>query len=147
MIDKIKKLRGETGASLGEIRQALEESGGDTEKAKEVLRSKLGVIAEKKSAREMRSGIVNAYIHSSDRIGVLVELQCETDFVARNPDFRKLAHDIAMHIAAMSPADGEELKIQEFVRDPTRTVGDILREAVGKFGENIKVGNFARFEL
>lgn len=147
MIDEIKKLREETGASIGQIRQALEKSGGDAERAREVLRANLGAIAGKKSAREVHSGLVDAYVHSNGRIGVLVELHCETDFVARNSDFRGLAHDIAMHIAAMAPADEETLKSQEFVRDPSRKIGDLLQEAIGKFGENIKIGNFARFEL
>lgn len=147
MIDKIKQIREETGASIGEIRSALEASSGDAAKAKDVLRQKFGVIAEKKSTREVKAGIVEAYVHASGRIGVLLELQCETDFVARNPEFRKLAHDIAMHIAAMMPADTETLHAQEFIRDPSRKIGDIINEAVGKFGENIKLGDFTRFEI
>ena len=147
MIDKIKQLRDESGASIGDIRAALEESGGDSEHAKEILKRKFGAMAEKKSGREVKAGVVDAYIHVNGRIGVLVELQCETDFVARNNDFRRAAHDIAMHIAAAAPADRASLYAQEFIRDPARKVGDLIQELIGKFGENIKVGNFARFEL
>lgn len=147
MIDKIKQLREETGASLGEIQSALASSGGDMEQARTILSEKLGAIAAKKASREMKAGVVDAYVHSNGKIGVLLELQCETDFVARNPEFRQLAHDLSMHIAAMAPANADELAEQEFVRDPRKRVGDLVKEAVGKFGENIKVGNFTRFEL
>lgn len=147
MIDKIKQLREETGASLDAIRAALLDSGGDLAKAKVRLAEKLGALAERKAGREVKAGVVDAYVHSSGRIGAMVELQCETDFVARNPEFRRLAHDLAMHIAAMAPADADELAGQEFIRDPAKKAGDLIGEAIGKFGENIKVGNFTRFEL
>lgn len=147
MIDQIKQLREETGVSIGEIRAALAESRGDVGRARELLAGKLGAIAEKKSGREVRSGVVDAYIHSNARIGALVELQCETDFVARNPEFRNLAHDLAMHIAAMAPERAEELAEQDSIHQPGKPIGEIIREAIGKFGENIKVGNFVRFEL
>ncbi|MDP3727173.1 MAG: elongation factor Ts [bacterium] len=147
MIEKIKQLRDETGASLGEIRSALASSGGDLARAKTLLAEKLGAIAAKKSGREVKAGVVDAYVHSNGRIGVLLELHCETDFVARNPEFRHLAHELAMHVAAMAPANAEELAGQEFIRDPGKKAGDLVREAVGKFGENIQIGNFTRFEL
>ncbi len=147
MMDKIKQLREETGASLGEIQSALAASGGDMEQARTLLSQKLGAMAAKKSSREMKAGVVDAYVHSNGKLGVLLELHSETDFVARNPEFRQLAHDLAMHIAAMAPANSDELAGQEFIRDPKKKVGDLVNEAVGKFGENIKVGNFTRFEL
>lgn len=147
MIDTIKQLREETGAPIGDIRAALAESGGDMEQARARLRERSGVIAEKKAGREVKAGVVDAYVHSNGRIGALVELHCETDFVARNPEFRQLAHELAMHIAAMAPASPDELGAQECIRDPSKTVGDLVREAVGRFGENIKIGNFTRFEL
>ena len=147
MIDKIKQLRDDTGASIGEIRAALADSGGDLSKAKTRLAEKLGAIAEKKASREVKAGIVDAYVHSNGKLGVLLELYCETDFVARNPEFRQLAHDLAMHVAAMAPAGVEALNKQEFIRDPSKKAGDLVREAIGKFGENIKIGNFTRFEL
>lgn len=147
MIDKIKRLRDETGASIGEIRAALHESNGDMAAAKIRLAEKLGAIADKKSGREVRSGAVDAYLHSNGRIGAMVELLCETDFVARNPEFKRLAHDIAMHIAAMAPEHPEALEGQDSIHQPGKSVGDLIREAIGKFGENIKIGNFTRFEL
>lgn len=147
MLEHIKRLRDETGASIAEIRSALEESGQNLAKAKELLHAKLGALAEKKASRAVRAGVVDAYVHSNGRIGVLVELHCETDFVARNPQFRALAHDLAMHIAAMAPNDRDSFEAQEYVKDPARTVGDVVAEAIGMFGENIKIGNFSRFEL
>ncbi len=147
MIDKIKQLREETGASLGEIQSALASSGEDMAQARTILSEKLGAIAARKANRETKAGVIDAYVHSNGKLGVLLELHSETDFVARNPEFRQLAHDLSLHVAAMAPADGEELAEQEFVRDPRKKVGDLVKEAVGKFGENIKVGNFARFEL
>ena len=147
MIDNIKRLRDETGASIAEIRSALTQSGQDVAKAKDLLREKLGALAEKRASRAVRAGIVDAYVHSNSRIGVLVELHCETDFVARNPQFRALAHDLAMHIAAMAPRDRKALEAQEYIKDPTRRIRAVLDEAIGTFGENIKIGNFIRFEL
>lgn len=147
MINKIKQLREESGASISEVHAALAEGRGDLAAARAILARRLGAIAGRKVEREVRSGIIDAYIHSNNRIGVLVELHCETDFVARNSEFRRLAHDLAMHVAAMAPANAEELSRQEFIRDPSKRVGDVVGEAVGKFGENIKVGNFIRLEL
>lgn len=147
MIDAIKQLREETGASIGEIRSALAESGGDAHAARVLLSEKLGAIAAKKSSREVRAGLVDAYLHGNGKIGAMLELQCETDFVARNPEFRSLAHDLAMHIAAMAPENRNELLEQDFIKDPSKRIKAVLDEAIGKFGENIKVGNFSRFEL
>ena len=147
MLEHIKRLRDETGASIAEIRSALENSGENLAKAKELLRVKLGAVAEKKASRAVRAGVVDAYVHSNGRIGALVELHCETDFVARNPQFRALAHDLAMHIAAMAPRDRDSLEAQEYIKDPARSVREIVEEAIGIFGENIKIGNFSRFEL
>ena len=147
MIEAIRELRDQTGASIGEIRSALVESGGDTLRAREILSSKFGAIAAKKSGREVKAGIVDAYIHGNGRIGVLLELQSETDFVARNPEFKALAHELSLHIAAMAPQDRDALLGQEYVKNPARLVKEIIEEAIGKFGENIQVGNFVRFEL
>ena len=147
MIDAIKQLRDETGASIGEIRSALTESGGDPEAARSLLAQKLGALAAKKSNRDVQAGLVDAYLHSNGKIGAMIELQCETDFVARNPEFKGLAHDLAMHIAAMAPKDQETLLEQDFIKDPSKRIKALVDEAIGKFGENIKVGNFSRFEL
>lgn len=189
---QIKELREETGAGVSDVKKALEESGGDTARARAAIERRLGSAAGKRAGRETRAGIVDAYIHSNSRVGVLVEVFCETDFVARNPDFRALAHDIALHIAAMSPmylsqdsvpADvrhterqrcveevkkmGKPQEVQQqivegklqshfgalslldqsFVKDQDKTVGQIVNEAIGRFGENIKVGKFVRLEL
>jgi len=144
---QIKELREKTGAGISDIKKALEESGGDEVKAFVIIERNFGNIADKKSSRETQAGIVDAYIHSNSRIGVLVELFCETDFVANNLAFKTLTHDIAMHIAAMNPWDTALLLAQPFIKDENKTVGDIINEAIGKFGENIKIGKFVRFEL
>lgn len=147
MIEKIRQLREDTGASFGEIKAAIDEAGGDAARAREILAAKLGRAAQKKKDREVKSGVVDAYIHANGRIGVVVEVLCETDFVARNPEFRELAHHIAMHIAAMDPETGEALLEQEFIRDSSQTVGGLIQQAIGKFGENIRIEKFSRLEL
>src|SRR3989344_4399718 len=146
-IEKIKSLRDSTGLSLNEIKKALTESGGDEERAKEVLQ-KLGVkMAAKKSARQVKEGVVESYIHNTRKVGSMVELLCETDFVARNVEFQKLAHELAMHITAMRPGSVEELLAQPFVRDQDITVKDLLNQSIAKLGENIQVGRFEVFSL
>lgn len=190
--EHIKELREKTGAGISDIKKALEESGGDLARALTIIERKLGGHASKKSARETNAGLVDAYVHSNGRIGVIVELFCETDFVARNPEFKELVHDIALHIAAAAPlylsldhvpqdlwqsekarfaeeasklgkpaniveeiVDGKlkshfgalALLEQTFVKDQDKTVKDVVNEAIGKFGENIKVGRFARIEI
>lgn len=147
MIGKIKQLRDETGASIGEIQKALDESRGDITLARGRLQEKLGAIAESKAGREVRAGVVDAYVHINGRIGALVELFCETDFVARNPEFRKLAHELAMQIAAIAPGSADALEAQESIHQAGRSIAEIIREAIGKFGENIKIGDFTRLEL
>ena len=144
---QIKELREKTGAGIADVKRALEEHGGDSDKAYGWLEEKLGSMAAKKASRAVGAGLVEAYIHSNGRIGTLLELYCETDFVARNPDFRALAHDISMHIAAMNPETSEDLLSQPFIKDESKTIGAVLKEAVGRFGENIKIGKFIRFEL
>ena len=146
-IEKIKSLRDSTGLSFNEIKEALISSGGDEEQAKEILR-KLGVkVAAKKSAREVKEGVVESYIHSTRKVGSMVELLCETDFVARNVEFQKLAKELVMHIAAMKPGSVEELLAQPFVRDQVITVKDLLNQSIAKLGENIQVGRFEVFSL
>lgn len=144
---QIKELREKTGAGISDIKKALEESEGNIEKAHALIEEKFGSVAAKKSARETRAGLVDAYIHSNGRLGVLAELYCETDFVARNPAFKELLHEIAMHIAAMAPDGPDSLLLQPFVKNESKTVGEIMNEAIGKFGENIKIGEFVRFEM
>ncbi len=146
-LDKIKKLRDSTGLSFNEIKKALTEAGGDEEAAKEIL-SKLGAhLADKKSSREVKEGVVESYIHSNRKVGSMVELLCETDFVAKNLEFQKLAKDLAMHIAAMKPGSADELFSQPFVRDADITVRDLINQSIAKLGENIQLGKFQVFEI
>lgn len=191
-MEQIKKLREETCISLNQCKKAIEESGGDLEKAKEILKKWGEDVAQKKSMRITSSGIIESYIHSNKKIGVLIELRCETDFVARNKDFKNLAHEIAMHIAAFNPLyiseedidpeilekekriyleqfanekkppqilekmiEGKMTKFkqgiclltQPFVKDASKTVKEIINEAIAKIGENISVKKFIRFEI
>ena len=145
-IDDIKKLREESGAGIADCREALSESVGDIQKAKEWLRKKGLNKAASKSAREVRSGLVETYSHLG-KVGVVVEVLCETDFVARTADFKNLVHEIALQIASMSPSSVEELLDQEYVKDPPIKVGDLIKSVIGKLGENIQVRKFCRIAL
>lgn len=186
----VKELREKTGAAMMECKKALEESGGDFQKAIEYLRQKGIATAQKKASRIAREGIISSYIHM-DKIGVLVEINCETDFVARNEEFRQLAKDIAMHIAASNPqylkredvpedviekekeiykaqitgnkppqviekiVQGKLEKFfedmclldQPFIKEPEKKIRDLITEKVAKFGENIIVRRFVRFQV
>jgi len=145
--EAVKKLREETGASMIECKKALEEAQGDEAKAKEIL-GKLGAaMAQKKAQRQTNSGLVVSYIHGNQKIGVLMSLYCETDFVARNENFKALANDLCLQVAAANPAGNEELLAQPFIKDPAKTVQGLLNETIGKLGENIKLGKFTRFEI
>ena len=146
-LDKIKSLRDETGLSLKEITSAFKEAGGDVAKTKEILSSLGASVAQKKSSREVKEGIVEAYIHNNRKLGAMVEVLCETDFVARNDDFKTLAKDIAMHIAAMKPGSVEELLSQPFVKNPNQTVQDLINSMIAKLGENIQLGQYQLFEV
>lgn len=161
-IDIIKKLREQTGAGIMDCKKALEQAGGDVDKALEILEQHGLAIASKKAQRVAEQGIVEAYIHMGGRIGVLVEVNCETDFVARTDEFKELAHNIALQIAAMSPQfisadelpeeiDGDPgtlcLLSQPYIKDPNKTVKNIIDETIAKLGENIRVRRFARFEV
>lgn len=146
-IEDIKYLRDHTGMSFGECRGALKEAGGSRERALELLRQRGVRIAEKKAFRETREGRIESYAHATGKIAALVELQCETDFVARNEVFKSLAHEVAMQIAAMAPASIEELLGQDFIREPGKTVGGYLTETIARLGENIKVTRFERWEM
>ncbi|MGE3268255.1 MAG: translation elongation factor Ts [Chloroflexota bacterium] len=158
---KIKLLREETGAPVMDCKRALEETEGNLDKARQWLRERGAAIAEKKAGRVASQGMVDSYIHGGGRIGVIVEVNCETDFVARSDDFKKLAHDIAMQIAATNPKyigneenipddllpDEQPLLKQPFIRDAGQTIQGLVHEAIGKLGENIVVRRFSRFEL
>lgn len=191
-IDQIKKLREETGVSPTEIKKALEQSSGDIEKAKELLRVWGKDLAGKKTSRATKQGIIESYIHSDFKTGVLLDIRCESDFVAKSPDFKKLAHEICLQIAAMKPLfvseegipeeflDGEKkiykeqlkdsgkpanivkqvlegklkkykeevsLLSQSWIKDDSKTVKDLVEEAIAKMGENIEIKEFARFQI
>ena len=193
-IEKIKQLREETAAGMMDVKRALEEAGGDIEGARRVLREKGQALAAKKSSREATEGLIDAYVHFNGRVGVLVEVNCETDFVARTPEFKDFAHNVALHVAsaqpqplAVAPEDllvreiDEERSIvekqvaemgkpediasrivegrmqkwiseralltQPYVRDPERTVGDLLQETIQRVGENVVVRRFTRYAL
>ncbi|MBP9698355.1 MAG: elongation factor Ts [Candidatus Moranbacteria bacterium] len=191
-MEQIKALREKTGAGIVDVKKALDEAGFDDAKAIEILRKRGQDKAMKKSDRETHEGTVVSYVHSNGRIGALVKLYCETDFVARNEEFQELGRDIAMHVAASAPqyvkpeevpaevvakekeiwqeqlaAEGKpadlvdkimtgkeekfrndiSLLTQAFVKDPSKTVAELLAEKVHKMGENIQVGSFVRYEL
>ena len=144
---EVKKLRDITGASMMECKRALESSAGDIEKAQEYLDKQGFKIAEKKSERATQAGMVEPYIHSNGRTGSLVEVLCETDFVAMNPVFRELAHDIAMQIVASDPKDLESLMSSPFIKDESKTIEEYINSKIVILGENIKVGRFVRFQI
>lgn len=144
--ENIQKLREETGAGVMECKRALEDSAGNFEKAKELIRERGFEKAEKKSERVVKAGIVASYVHN-DRVGVLLELHCETDFVGKSDPFRELAKNLAMQIAAMDPADVQTLLAQPFIRDDKTTISELVKGVIAKVGENIVVERFARFEV
>jgi elongation factor Ts len=191
-IEKIKQLREETAAGMMDVKRALEESGGDLEGARRVLRERGQAIAAKKTSRETHEGLIEAYVHFNGKVGVLVEVNCETDFVARTPEFRDFARNVALHVASMNPLTvspenipqevlAEEREIAEkqaremgkpeniiervvegrvnkfvkekalltqaYVKEPNKSVGDLLQETIQKVGENVVVRRFVRYEL
>ena len=191
-LETVKRLREMTGAGIVDVKKALEEGKGDESRAIDILKKRGVVKALKKSDRDANEGMIVSYVHSNGRIGVLVKLLCETDFVARNESFHMLGKDIAMHVAAMNPRvispdevsesdverertiwkeqlisekkpesirenilRGKEKKFREesalltqpFVKDSSKTVGDLITESIAKIGENIRVGGFTRFDL
>lgn len=143
---EIKKLREETGAGIADCKEALKEADGNLEKAKEVLKQKGFEKAASKAEREVKAGLVDVYSHGG-KVGVMVELLCETDFVARTTDFKNLAHELSLQIASMNPSSVEALLAQEYIRDNTQTVDQLIKSVSGKLGENIQVGRFERIAL
>lgn len=146
-IEDLKKIRKITGVSIDAIRKALEEADGEIEKALELLKERGTLIAAKKASRQTGEGIVSSYIHANGKVGVLVKLLCETDFVARTEQFKELGHEIAMHIAAMNPANVEELIAQPYVRNQDQIIDQLIKDYISKLGENIQIGEFCRFEI
>jgi elongation factor Ts len=162
--DKIKALRNQTGAGIMDCRTALTGCGGDIDKALEYLKEKGFAKAQKKADRSTGQGLIDVYIHTAGRIGALIEVNCETDFVARTDEFKNLAHCLAMQVAAMNPQYITEkdipkgkkkaivleeacLVLQPYIKDPTKTINDVITETIVKTGENIKVSRFIRYEL
>jgi elongation factor Ts len=158
----IKELREATQCGVMDAKRALEAAGGDMKKARDVIREQGLLSAAKRTDRQTNQGIVEAYIHGGGRIGVLIELNCETDFVANTPDFRQLAKDVAMQVAAMNPLvvtaeertpemEGTDAEIalmsQPFIRDSGRNIGDLVKDVIARTGENVRVTRFTRFEL
>jgi elongation factor Ts len=191
-IEKIKRLREETAAGMMDVKRALDESDGDVEGARRVLRERGQAIAAKKSARETHEGLVEAYVHFNGRVGVLIEVNCETDFVARTPEFKEFARNVALHVASMNPltvspedipqealdeeraiaesqaaekgkpaeittrivegrmkkfVNEKALLTQPYVKEPDKTVGELLQETIQRVGENIVIRRFVRYEL
>ena len=159
---QVKELRERTSAGVMECKSALEEAEGDMERAIAVLQARGVALAEKRAHRATSQGLVECYIHAGGRIGSMVEVNCETDFVARTDLFKTLAHDLAMQVAATSPlsvseedlpsgAEGDPAELcllrQPFIKDDARTVDDVVKEVIAKTAENIRVRRFARFEL
>lgn len=146
-VDQIKKLRLETGAGVMDVKKALSEAGGEAVKAKKLLQERGMAKAAKKSDRRSSEGLVATYVHATGKIGAMVELFCETDFAARTEDFKKLSQELALQVAATEPQDADELLSQDYIRDPSKTVQDLVNEVIAKVGENIKIGKFARFQI
>lgn len=143
---KVKKLRDISGAPMMDAKRALEEADGSVEEALAILRRAGGRAAAKKAGRATAAGLIESYVHDG-RIGVLLEVNCETDFVARNQEFKTLVHDLALHIASHEPASVAELLSQPFVRDPETTVKELIDQKVAYLGENIQVKRFIRYQL
>jgi elongation factor Ts len=169
----VKALREKTGAGIMDCKRALEEAGGNVDKASELLRQQGLTKAEKKAGRVAAQGVVEPYIHAGGRIGAIVEINCETDFVARTQDFKTLAHDVAMQVVATNPqyVNEDEIPVeawpalesehgdrkraleavslfdQPFLKDSRFTIRELIKESIGKLGENIVIRRFARFEV
>ncbi|MDD5338707.1 MAG: translation elongation factor Ts [Dehalococcoidales bacterium] len=161
---QVKSLREQSGAGIMDCRNALTSCKGNVDKALEILKEKGLTKAAKKSNRATGSGLIESYIHTAGRIGSIIEVNCETDFVARTDEFKEMAHCLAMQVAAMNPKYISEkdipedkandvvaaevcLMLQPFIKDPTKTIGDVVTETIAKTGENIKISRFLRYEL
>jgi len=160
-ITSIKELRERSGGGVMDCRRALEEAEGDLDRAAAILEQQAIADAAKRAHRVTGQGTVACYVHAGGRIGAMVELNCETDFVAKTDEFLQLGRDVAMQVAAMEPVclnqedapEGQEISdeqcllLQDYIKDPSKTVGDLVTESIAKTGENIKVRRFARFAL
>ena len=145
-IEQIKKLREETGVSITECKKALTETNGNIEQAKEILKNRSKELARGKKDRVTGQGIIESYIHTNKKLGVLLELDCETDFVAKSADFETLAHELCLQIAAIDDGETPLLK-QAWIKDESKTIKELIDEYIAKVGENITVKRFIRYEL
>ncbi len=146
MSNPVVQLREETGAGIMDCKRALEEAGGDLAKAKEILNEKGVAKAAKKADRATGAGLLEAYIHNG-RVGVLLELRMETDFVAHSEPVQQFAKDLALQIVSMTPEAVEDLLRQPFVKDPNMTVEALLQSVIVKVGENMKIARFVRYQV
>jgi len=160
--ETVKELRGQCGAGIMECRNALLQAEGDMEKALQIIKQQNLFKVEKKRDRLTSQGLIETYIHTGGRIGAMIEINCETDFVARTDEFKELAHHLAMQVAAMSPrfvsredvkegtdveAEKDCLLLQSDIKEPTMTIQEVIDQTIARVGENIKVSRFTRFEV
>ena len=145
--DQIKKLRVRTGAPVIRAKKVLEEVNGDEKKAFVILQKEGFEKAAKRADRQTSQGVVVSYVHHNNKIAATVELLCETDFVAKNELFGQLAHNLAMQVASLDPKDVKELEKQEFIKDPSKKIADLVKELIAKTGENVRIGRFYRVEI
>jgi elongation factor Ts len=145
--EDIKKLREETNAPVMEVKHALEEAGGNEAEAKKLLAEKALVRAESKKGREAGDGMIFTYVHQGGKVGVMMDMRCETDFVARTDVFQNLGKELCLQVASMNPASVEELLEQEYIREPEKKISDLVGEASGTLGEHVKIERFARYDI
>lgn len=143
----IKNLREETGAGMMDCKKALEESNGDMDAAREWVKKRGLAKAEKTADRETKEGYIATYVHSNNRVAAMVEIRCETDFVARNPEFQEMARNVAMQVVSMSPATVDELLAQEFIKNPSQKIEELVKGLSGKIGERFVIHRFVRYEV
>lgn len=145
--DQIRKLREATGAPVLRTKKVLEEVKGDEKKAEKILKKEGFAKASKRKDRETSQGVVETYVHHSGKVASVVEVLCETDFVARNKLFKELAHNLALQVASMKAKDAKELEKQKFIRDSKKKISDLVKEVIAKTGENVRIGRIFRIEL
>lgn len=147
ILELTKQIREETGYGIMDIKKALEETKGDVDKAKKILVAKGAEAAAKRADKETHQGLVVSYLHFTGKMGAMLELLCETDFVAKNPEFGQLAKNLCSHLAAVAPTNSEVMLEQDYIKDPTKKIKDMISELTGKLGENLKLGRISRFEI
>lgn len=145
-VDLIKKIRAKTGLGIYDIKKALDSAKGNEKTTMVLLKDKIDQLAKEKALKTADHGLIDAYLHTSGKIGVLIEISCQSDFVAKNQEFQNLVHDIALQIASMSPKDIKQLLTQPFIKDENITIGQLLNQQISKFGENINIKRFIRYQ-